>query len=45
MRISTLALTPGLTLEPDQYGNSASTMFYVIFGASLDLEGSNYKET
>jgi len=32
MRISTTALS-GLSLTPDQFGNSASTIYYVQFGA------------
>ena len=43
MRISTLALTPELTIEPDSSGNSASTMFYVQFGVALNITGANYK--
>lgn len=42
MRISTTALS-GLPLEPDQFGNSASTMYYVQFGAAIDITQANYK--
>lgn len=42
MRISTTALS-GLPIEPDQFGNSASTIYYVQFGAAIDITKSNYK--